>query len=155
MLIRNFHLGDEEAIWSVFYDSVHQIASANYTETQVNAWASKEIDPTVWANHIQKLKPFVVEIEQQIVAYADLQADGLIDHFFVSPSVSRQGVGSALMKHIQTQAKQQKINRLFAYVSLTAKPFFIYFGFEIEHAQTVTLRNVQLNNFLMVKHLYD
>jgi putative acetyltransferase len=153
MLIRNFNIGDEEAIWSVFYDSVHQIASANYTETQVNAWASKEVDPIVWAKHIQKLKPFVVEVEQQIVAYADLQADGLIDHFFVSPLFTRQGVGSLLMQQIRQKAAQQNLDRLFSHVSLTAKPFFTHWGFTVEKAQTVTIRNVQLNNFLMVKTL--
>ena len=45
-----------------------------------------------------KTKPFVAEIEGQIVGYADLQEDGYIDHFFVSGSMARRGVGSALMR---------------------------------------------------------
>ena len=33
-----------------------------------------------------------------IVGYADVQANGYIDHFFVSPSVARRGVGWAIKK---------------------------------------------------------
>lgn len=153
MHIRDFRLGDEQTIWSVFYTSVHELAAANYNEAQINAWASKEIDPDAWANHIQTLKPFVVEVDGNIVAYADLQADGLIDHFFVSPSFSRQGVGSLLMEHINKQAQAQSLDHLFSHVSLTAKPFFEKWGFEVERAQIVTLRGAQLDNFLMYKKL--
>jgi putative acetyltransferase len=44
MIIREFRLGDEPALYQVFFSAIHEIASKDYTPQQVNAWAPIEID---------------------------------------------------------------------------------------------------------------
>jgi putative acetyltransferase len=149
MHIREFDPRDAPALRDVFCSSVHLLACAHYSSEQLDAWAPKAFDATEWTARLQALKPFVVERDQHLVAYADLQADGHIDHFFVSGHHPRQGIGRLLMKHIIDRARQSRVERLFAHVSLTAQPFFHRFGFQLIAQRLPVVRGVALSNALM------
>jgi putative acetyltransferase len=149
--IRHFENGDEAALWQVFFSAIHETASADYTPEQINAWAPEVVDFARWASRIWSISPFVAERDGEIVWYADVQSNGYIDHFFVSPALSRQGVGSLLMRKIHDTAIVRGIESLFADVSVTARPFFEKWGFEVEASQAVPIRGVILNNFRMRK----
>jgi putative acetyltransferase len=153
MIIREFRLGDEPELYQVFFSAIHEIASQDYTPQQVNAWAPIEIDRELWGNKMLSIQPFVVETCGQIVAYADVQASGYIDNFFVSGAVARQGVGSMLMNHIHQIATAQGMKMLTSHVSLTAQPFFAKFGFSIIEQRSPVIRGVVFSNALMSKNL--
>jgi putative acetyltransferase len=153
MIIREFRVGDALALYQVFFSAIHEIASQNYTSEQINAWAPAEIDRDKWNDKMCSIKPFVVEIAGQIVAYADVQASGYIDHFFVSGTFARQGVGTMLMNHIHQSAKAQGISSLTSHVSLTAQPFFMKFEFSIIEQCYPEIRGVIFSNALMRKNL--
>jgi putative acetyltransferase len=53
------------------------------------------------------------------------------------------------MKHILNIGEQQKIQRLYSEVSITARPFFEYFGFRVVNTKEIAVRGQKLNNFLM------
>jgi putative acetyltransferase len=90
-----------------------------------------------------------VEIDGIIVAYADLQLDGYIDHFFVAGKYSRHGLGSLLMSHIIKNAIAKKITMLTTDVSINAKNFFASFGFVIVEQRSRMMQGIVLPNFLM------
>ena len=99
------------------------------------------------------IKPFVVEDAGEIVAYADVQSSGYIDHFFVSGSRPGQGIGGLLMQRIHDAAQVMAIAELTANVSRTAQPFFERFGFVlVEHRSPVT-RGVVVPNAFIRKRL--
>ncbi|WP_314972487.1 hypothetical protein [Comamonas testosteroni] len=90
MHVRSYRPGDEIALWQVFHDAVHQLAVNHYSQVQLDAWAPQRPDWTQWRQRIQALQPFVaVGDNDQAMAYADLQANGYIDHFFVAPQYAR------------------------------------------------------------------
>jgi len=151
--IREFEPADAPALWGIFFSSIRQLAAADYSPEQIAAWAPAEVDPEKWAARMRGIWPFVAEVAGQPVGYADLQPNGYIDHFFVSPAVARRGVGTALMRRIHDQAKRQQLGRLFADVSLTARPFFEHFGFSLAASQTVLIGGVTLRNYRMAKVL--
>ncbi len=153
MIIREFRIGDELALHQVFFSAIHEIASQDYTPEQIKAWAPAEIDRDQWIKKMREIKPFVVEIAGKIVAYADVQSSGYIDHFFVAGAVARQGVGSQLMNHIHQSATTQGVTMLTSHVSLTAQPFFTKFGFLIVEQRWPVIRGVTLSNALMSKNL--
>src|SRR5215468_3342210 len=129
MRIRQFRGDDALALREVFYSAVHDVASRDYTAEQIEAWAPASFDVSQWTERMRALAPFVVEDAGEIIAYADLQPTGYIDHFFVSGSVARRGVGALLMNHILDTARTLRIPELTADVSRTALPFFRRFGF--------------------------
>ena len=99
------------------------------------------------------IKPFVAEEDGKLIGYADVQADGYIDHFFVAAAANRRGVGSVLMRRIHEAAAERHLPELYAQVSLAARAFFEHWGFVVEQEQRVEARGVPMTNFLMRKTL--
>lgn len=150
VVIRAFRLGDEPLLHAVFHSAIHGIAARRYTPEQCEAWAPTDYDVAQWNERIRRLRPFVAEFDGQAVAYADLQANGYIDHFFVSAAYARRGIGQQLMIHILGLAAQRDV-RLQAHVSLAAEPFFARNGFGVIARQRVAPRGVLLDNALMAR----
>lgn len=153
MTIRLLSKGEETLLFSIYYSAIHGTAAKDYTSEQIEAWAPKDFDMSEWQKKIQELKPFVVELDGKIIAYADLQEKGYIDHFFVSAEYARKGIGSALMAHLHKTAKQFQIKTLYSHVSKTAEPFFTQHGFSVVKRNLVSVRGVEMENALMEKEL--
>lgn len=153
LLIREFRAGDEPALAAVLGSAVHDVAKADYTPEQLEAWAPTPFDEARWAERMRALRPFVAVIDGTPVGYADLQASGYIDHFFVAGAHGRRGIGGALMARILRDARERGIPELFAQVSLTAERFFARHGFVVEARQVVVSRGVELANARMRRRL--
>jgi putative acetyltransferase len=151
--IRDFQPGDEAALQAVFHSAVHMTAAASYTPVQIDAWAPREIDMGAWSSRMQALRPFVAERGGRIVGYADLQANGYIDHFFVAGASARQGVGTLLMNHILEAARRRDIKSLTSDVSRNAQLFFQRFGFVVMERKSTRVRGVVVPNARMQKTL--
>lgn len=148
--IRAFRVDDAPALLDVFQSSVRQLAADDYDAAQIDAWAPADMDPDCWAHRMRALRPWIAERDGRIAGYADLQGDGLIDHFFVAGPHGRQGVGRALMSHLLSEGKRMALVELKADVSLAAEPFFMRFGFSIRQRQQVVRQGVVLANARMV-----
>lgn len=153
MQIRAFREGDEGELFKIFHSSIHGLAGKDYSEEQIKAWAPKNLDQDVWLNRMQGISPFVVEYEGRLVAYADFQPSGYIDHFFVAEQFARKGIGSILMQHLHLIASERGIPELSSDVSRTAQPFFARFGFEVVEQRNPVIRGVVVPNALMHKPL--
>jgi len=136
--IRAFKAGDERALFAVFFSAVHKVASSDYTAEQIEAWAPADLDQGEWQERMRAINPFVAELDDEIVGYADVQPSGYIDHFFVSGGHGGRGIGRQLMIHIHEAASRLNLSDLTSDVSRTAQPFFAHFGFQIlEHQDRV------------------
>jgi putative acetyltransferase len=153
VLIRDFRVGDEPDLHQVFLSAIHGIAINDYTSEQVHAWAPSSLDPVLWADRLRGIAPFVMEHEGKPIAYADIQPDGYIDHFFVSAPFARRGIGSKLMGRIHDEAAAKSILVLTSDVSRTAQPFFKRWGFSIVEERQPIMRGVVIPNALMSKRL--
>jgi putative acetyltransferase len=153
MKIRRFSPGDETALFDVYFSAIHDIAARDYTPEQIDAWAPADLDQELWRNHMLKIRPFVVELDNEIAGYADVQDNGYIDHFFVSGRHPRQGVGALLMDRIHQEAKALGLGEMTSHVSRTAQPFFAHYGFEIVEQRYPVQRGVTIPNALMRKVL--
>lgn len=134
-------------IWQVYFTAIRLICISDYSEAQVKAWASDKFDLTLFQEKLDYLNPFVASVQSKIVGYADLQADGLIDHFFVHGEHQSMGVGRALMNAILEKGRNK--SKLYSNVSMTAKPFFQHYGFKIEKVQEVEIRGCKIKNNVM------
>jgi putative acetyltransferase len=153
MEIRRFKIGDEIALFRVFFSAIHGIASRDYNRDQIQAWAPADLDPKLWESHMRNIRPFVVVADGEIIGYADVQSNGYIDHFFVSGNHPRQGIGSLLMKRIHEEARLLGFDELTSNVSKTAEPFFVLHGFHVMERGLPVRNGVTLPNALMRKKL--
>lgn len=147
--IRRYRFGEEPALFEVFYSAIHLVARRDYSTEQIRAWAPRDLDQKLWATRIRGINPFVAELAGELVGYADLQANGYMDHFFVSGHHGRRGIGTALMNHLLREARPASLTELTSDVSRTAQPFFESFGFTAVEERQPELRGVVIPNALM------
>ena len=153
--IRKYYEQDAQDLAHIYYNTIHKVNIKDYTPEQVNAWAPADSieDYSGWKEKLGKVKPFVAEIDGITVGFAEFEENGHIDCFYVHHQCQNMGIGSNLMNAIFDKAEQQKINRIYAEVSITAKPFFEAKGFTTVKEQIVDLRGQKLTNFVMEKLL--
>jgi putative acetyltransferase len=163
---RMYKPGDAKALANIYYYTIHNVNIKDYNEEQVNAWAPpSSLELEGWEKKWEKIIPIVVLSNEQIVGFTEFEPNGHIDCFYVHHEFQNKGVGSALMKAIEGKAQEDHILRIYAEVSITAKPFFEKKGFQTVKEQKVTLKpffgkkvalkKVELTNFLMekIKHV--
>lgn len=137
----------------VYESAVSELTAREYTQEQRIAWIQASQAPERWRATLERIQPTVVVIDDVIGAYFDLQPDGLIDQFYVAAPFAHQGIARQMMTEILRRARQQRLPEIYAYVSLTAQPFFARNGFEIVFAQKIELGGQVLENARMRKVL--
>ena len=153
LTIRRYHPGEEKALWQLFYHTIKHINIRDYSQTQVDAWAGEGYDESYWQARISKINPFVVLLNNEIVAYGDVQSNGHVDHFFCHHQHQGKGIGAFLLEHLTHEARALGCERMWMDASETAKPFFEKHGFAMLKAQTPVIRGVTLSNYKMEKRL--
>ena len=151
IVIRNYIESDAELLWNLFFFTIRTINRRDYTQAQVEAWASDSYDTEYWPKRMDGLSPFVAEIEGVIVGYTDLQNDGLIDHFFCHHEYQGRGVGRALMNHVLEVGRSRGVQRYYSEVSITARPFYEHLGVRFVKTKIAEMNGQELTYNLMEK----
>jgi len=154
VIVRQYIPEDAKHLVNIYYYTIHKINIQDYTEDQVNAWAPpSSLKLTGWKKKWETIKPLIALIDNKIVGFTELEANGHIDCFYVHHEYQRVGIGSSLMNAVYNKASDLNIKRLFAEVSITVKPFFESKGFKVVKQQIKDIRGVNLTNFIMEKIL--
>jgi len=151
--IRPYVAADVSALTSLFRSSVREIASRDYTASQIQAWAPDHIDERRFGQRCASRPTWVAEVNGRIAGFSDLESDGHVDMLYVHPDFQRRGVARALLRHVEEAALVAALPRLYAEASITARPVFEAVGFRTIVPQTVTIRGVAMTNYRMEKWL--
>ena len=150
--IRLYNEADAAFLAAIYFNTIHKINAKDYSPEQLDAWApTSSLEREGWMRKWEKLPPIVAVIDNEIVGFAELEDNGHIDCFYCHHEHQGCGVGSALINEIERRAKNNKIDKIFAEVSITAKPFFEIKGFVVKKEQAVSVRGMTLTNFVMEK----
>jgi putative acetyltransferase len=153
--IRAYEARDASAIARLFYETVRSVNRADYSEEQVEAWAPAVPDEQAW--HARMSEPdrrtLVAEEDDEVVGFAELEDDGHLDMIYLRGGAVGRGVGRRLYEAVEGEARGSGVGRIFAEVSITARPFFERHGFRVVREQRVSLRGVEMTNFAMEKPL--
>ena len=149
--IRSYQEADASILWNICYHTIRTVNIHDYSQAQVEAWAPDKIDKLKWLHSMNEINPFIAVKDNVIVGFTDLQSCGLIKYFFCHADHQRSGVGKALMDHVFIIGKHRNVKRYYSEVSITARPFYEYFGFNVVSTQEVVVKNQKLQNFLMEK----
>ena len=79
--IRDYQSEDTESLISIFHNSVHSIEKEYYSQKHLNAWAPKDNSISSWKARWMKTPPIIAIINNQIVGFAEFEANGRIDCF--------------------------------------------------------------------------
>lgn len=146
--IRSYVPEDCPLLEKLFYDTVHTVNAGDYTEEQLFAWASGEVDREQWNRSFLAHTTCVAETEGMIVGFGDIDGTGYLDRLYVHKDYQREGIGTALCDVLEQAVSAGRIR---THASLTARPFFQKRGYRVVKEQQVFRRGTILTNFVMQK----
>lgn len=149
--IREASLEDVDAIAALYYNTIGNVNERDYTPDQIAAWAGAAPEPDKWRKRLAGRQTFVACLEDIIVGFAEFEADGHIDAFYVHQEHQGEGIGTRLLNRIEQEAEQAAIDRLYTEASITALPFFEKRGFVVVQPQEVEYRGMKFRNYRMEK----
>ena len=152
--LRTYHPKDAQSTWELFYGTIHEINSADYTVDQLYAWAPAEIDLQEWSNRLLK-NDFVVVAEQSnfVVGIGSANNTGYLDLLYVHKDYQRNGIATMLVNEIESRLYSTGVDTISTDASITARPFFIKRGYTVLKKQRIACRGVYMTNFRMVKEI--
>ena len=151
--VRPFRAADARAVADLFVATVRSVNARDYDAAQVAAWSAGGTDPARWVRTFAGRAAFVAEVGDDVAGFADVTADGLFDHLFVSPDHQREGVGTALAEAVEAAARASGCAQVRAEASITARPFFLARGYRVVTAQDKPAHGLIYRNYWMVKDL--
>ena len=151
--IRYYEAGDAPEIVRLFFETVHSVNRADYSNEQLEAWAAGVPDPEEWHGRMAGRRTLVAEEGGEVVGFAELEYDGRLDMFYVRKDAVGRGVGRRLYEAVERNARGQGLGWIFTEASITARPFFEQQGFRVVREQMVSRRSVSMANFVMEKEL--
>jgi len=152
------HVVDYEPKYSnqvadIYYKTIHTVNRRDYSEEQINAWAPLPIDYDAWRKRLDQKRPVLAIENDTVVGFGELEQDGHIDCFYVHSDHQRKGIGRLLMDEIERRARERLLAKLYAEVSITARPFFHAMDFTTVRENEELMRGVLLTNYIMEKPL--
>ena len=133
MEIRMYRPSDCKILTGLFYNTVHTVNARDYTEEQLNVWATGEVDLEKWNQSLQEHFSVVAVDNGTVVGFGDIDHTGYLDRLFVHADYQGKGVGTAICNQLE-QAVQGTI---VTHASITAKPFFEKRGYSVMKEQSV------------------
>lgn len=140
---------DLDATIETFRRAVHELAAADYSPEELEAWAPKEADRDAWERRMKGSRGWIFEINGRLGGFITTDAPGHIDLLYVHPDCQRMGVATALLELLVADASARGITALKTEASRSAKPFFEHAGFSVLHAERVERNGVLLERFVM------
>lgn len=147
MEIREYKPSDCKALMKLFYNTVHTVNAKDYTEEQLNAWATGKEEPEKFNRSFAGHYSLVAAEGETIIGFGDIDRSGYLDRLYVHADFQRKGVATALC-NILEQATDRDI---ITHASITAVPFFQKRGYRIVKKQQVERHGVMLTNYIMEK----
>ena len=151
MTLREYKPSDCAIMAKLFYDTVHTVNAKDYTNEQLNAWATGSVDLEAWHRRFSENDTLIAEINRQIAGFANMSKTGYVDMLYVHRDFQRRGVATALINELERRAQKNGLSGFETYASITARPFFEKHGYTVEKENTVITNGVKLLNYKMVK----
>ena len=150
MNIRRYKQTDCEGLASLFYHTVHSVNAKDYSQEQLNVWATGKIDLEEWNKSLMANYSVVAVENNIIVGFGDIDKSGYLDRLFVHKDYQRRGIATAICNELE---RVVKVDKIITHSSITAKPFFEQRGFVEVKEQQVIRNNITLTNYVMEKQV--
>lgn len=149
MEIRNYKAEDCKCLAELFYDTVHTVNAKDYTEEQLNVWATGKLNLEKWNESFLEHYSVVAVIEDKIVGFGEMDKTGYLDRLYVHKDYQRKGIATAICDNLETTVQTTKF---VTHASITANPFFEKRGYRVVKEQQVERQGVWLTNYVMEKY---
>lgn len=147
MLIRKYQASDCKELANLFYNTVHSINAEDYTDEQLDVWATGNVDLDVWNSSFLRNYTLVALYGNLLVGFGDIDKTGYLDRLYVHKDFQGRGVATSLCNALERVVA----GNIVVYASITARPFFEHRGYRVKKEQQVERQGILLTNYVMEK----
>lgn len=148
MELRKYRTSDCVDLAKLFFQTVHSVNVKDYTNEQLDVWATGTVDLKEWDRAFLKHYTVVAVKNNEIVGFGDIDDSGYLDRLFVHKDYQGEGIASAICDRLEHSVAGKKIT---THSSITARPFFEHRGYSVIQEQAVIRNGISLTNYIMVK----
>lgn len=149
--LRPYLPSDAAVCADIFRDAIADLTDEDYDVAQQEAWASAADDLEAFGKRLADALTLVAVDEGEVVGFASLEKNTVVDMLYVAPDAVGRGVATTLMNALETIAAGRGTRMLEARVSDTALPFFMDRGYSPQQRNTVHRAGQWLANTTMSK----
>ncbi len=153
MNIRIAQLKDVDAIRQLFQETIESINQKDYNLAQIRIWAAGAQRIANWQKKIKEQYFVVAEQGDIIIGFASIERSGYIDFMYIHKDYQNQGIATQLLNDLESKAASLSLTKVWANVSITARPFFKKRGFQITNISIKYLDSIEFENAVMQKSL--
>lgn len=151
--LRPYLPADALALRDLFAASVEELTQDDYDEDQRAAWVSVAEDGAAFAANLGKMLTLVVEVEGELLGFAALKDNTLIDMLYVHPYHAGEGIGTALADALEKIATARGATAISVDSTDTAQEFFEARGYVATQRTVVPLEDEMLPTITLKKQL--
>ena len=132
--IRAYQEPDIESIYNIHVGCIKDICSSCYNDEVIKDWVERQSTER-YLTYFKEGNVLVAERENKVIGFGHISitdqedCDHEIKSLYVSPNVIGQGIGTLLMKELESIALRQNCTKLLVYSSANAVTFYKRFGF--------------------------
>lgn len=153
IIVRKAVSADAGKIGYLYRNTIKSVNKKDYNRRQIEIWVSGFNNFDKWKVKITEQNFYVAELNDEITGFASVTDEGYIDFMFTHKDYQGQGIATKLLNVIEKKAAELKLKKLWAVVSITARPFFKSKGFEISRTYTKKIEDVVFHDAEMTKVL--
>ncbi len=153
LIIRQATESDSAEIGQLYYDTVRTINAKDYSDKEIEIWSELGKKHEVWKRKISEQYFLVAVTDNKIVGIASIEENGYLDFMYVHKDYQRMGIAARLLEGIEKKAAEQNNEEIWAYVSITANPFFENNGYVYTGEKIITVQGVDFVDRIMKKKL--
>lgn len=120
MITRRYKPKDCNELIKLFYNTVHSINAKDYSQEQLNVWATDRTDSEEWNKSLSEHYTVVAVENNIIVGFGDIDKSGYLDRLYVHKDYQRRGIATAICDELEQAVK---VNKIITHSSVTAKRF--------------------------------
>ncbi|MDE6924284.1 MAG: GNAT family N-acetyltransferase [Acetatifactor sp.] len=151
MLLRRYTPSDCAELAELFYNTVHSVNAKDYTEEQLDVWATGRVDLDQWNRSFQEHYTVVALEDNVIAGFGDMDQTGYLDRLYVHKDHQGRGIATAICDELEKTVH----GSILTHASITAKPFFAQRGYQVLQEQQVERGGILLTNYVMEKCLIN
>lgn len=148
MIIRRYKLSDCKELTELFYNTVHSVNARDYTEEQLNVWATGNVDLEKWNQSLSEHYTVVAIEDGKITGFGDMDDTGYLDRLYVHKDYQKRGIATAICDELEAAVDTSEF---VTYASITARPFFEGRGYQVVRENQAERQGIFLTNYLMEK----
>ena len=121
---------DIYSIYSIHTRSIRQLCLTHYKEDEIEDWAGRQ-EPGKYIHFINQGSIYVAEKSSEVVGFGHLENDlqSEVKGLYVSPEYAGTGIGSSLLKRMESDARIKGALELVVKSTLNAQSFYEGQGF--------------------------